>query len=158
MPRWYETALAGRREPQTCITFARDFLAAPAAERAEVIGAWDLELRWALPDPWRLACADEGPGSPVERIRAELLFQVLGFSRVDLREVILGFAVVHHSCRLAGVDPSVVFEETAEAVGGAVARALRDFVRRDEADKTMEAFKLEAIANPAGGYELRADW
>lgn len=158
MPKWYTTALAIRLEASACITFAKDFLAASPGERAEVVRSWDPELYWVLPSPWRLACTDDAPGSPIERIRADLLFQALGISGVGARESIMGFAVVHNSCILAGVDPQPVFEEIAAAVGGSAAQALRDFVSRDAEDQSMEAFMLEAVANPGGGYEICANW
>jgi hypothetical protein len=158
MPKWYTTALASRQDSSTCITFAKDFLAAPPAERAEVVRSWDPRLHWALPSPWRLACEDDAPGSPIERIRTDLLFQALGISGVDARESIMGFAVVHNSCMLAGIDPHPVFEEIAVAVGGTAAQALRDFAGRDAEDQSMEAFMLEAVANPGGGYEIRGNW
>jgi len=82
----------------------------------------------------------------------------LGISGVDARESIMGFAVVHNSCKLAGIDPKPVFEEIAVAVGGAAAQALRDFSSRDAEDQSMEAFMLKAVAHPGGGYEIRANW
>ena len=158
MPNWYTTALASRQDPCACITFSKHFLAASPSERAEVVRSWDPELRWALPSPWRLACKGDSPGSPIERIRTDLLFQALGISVVDARESILGFAVVHNSCKLAGIDPQPVFEEIAVAVGGTAGQALRDFSKRDPEDQSMEAFMLEAVANPGGGFEIRANW
>lgn len=158
MPEWYVTAVADRRNPAACIAFAKDFLDAPPAERAEVVKSWDPELKWELPSPQRLACIDETPGSPVERIRADLLFQVLGLSGADAREAIMGFAVIHNSCKLAGIDPETIFEEIADAVGGAGATALRDFANRDPEDKSMEAFMLEAVPSSGGGYEVHAKW
>ena len=158
MPSWYTSALESRQDRSACIRFAKDFLAAPSAERGEVVKSWDPELRWALPSPWRLACKDDAPGSPIERIRTDLLFQALGISGIDSCESIMGFAVVHNSCKLAGVDPQPVFEEIAYAVGGVAAQALRNFANRDVQDQSMEAFMLEAVANPGGGYEVRATW
>lgn len=158
MPEWYVTALANRQSPSACIAFTNDFLTASPSERAEVVRSWDPTLEWVLPNPWRLACTNDGPGSPTDRIRTDLLFQALSLSDVDTRESIMGFAVVHNSCKLASVSPGRIFEEIANAVGGAAARALRDFAGRDPNDQSMEAFMLTAVANPAGGYEIRADW
>lgn len=158
MPQWYAAALANRQNPSTCIAFANDFIVASSGERTEVVASWDPTLEWALPNPWRLACADDAPGSPTERIRTDLLFQALGLSDVDLRESIMGFAVVHNSCKMAGVDPRPIFEEIAEAVGGAASLALLDFANRDAEDQSMGAFMLKAIPNPGGGYEIRASW
>lgn len=158
MPKWYTSALEDRRNPSACIGFAKDFVAAPPSERTEVVSSWDPELRWALPCAWRLACKDDAPGSPVDRIRTDLLFQALNFSGADLREPIMGFAVVFNSCVLAEVDPQHVFAEIADSVGGAAAQALRDFAHRDAEHQSMEAFMLEAIESPGGGYVLRAKW
>jgi len=158
MPEWYRTALAHREDPSACITFAEAFLAAPRSEREVVTNGWDPGLEWVLPNPWRLACVDEGPGSRIDRIRTDLLFQALAIGAVDAREAIMGFAVVHNSCRLADVSPSAVFEEVAQAVGGSAARALRDFAARSPKHQSMESFMLTAIADPGGGYEIRAKW
>lgn len=152
------TKMYGRENPGACIIFTKDFLAAPPNERAEVVRCWDPGQQWALPDPWRLACTDDAPGSPIERIRTDLLFQALGLSGVDAREAIMGFAVVHNSCKLAGIEPRPVFDEIAGAVGGIAARALGAFSNRDPQDQSMEAFMLEAVANPGGGYETRRNW
>lgn len=158
MPEWYTAALANRHNPSTCITFSKDFLNAPSGERAEVIRSWDPALEWSLPNPWRLACTDETPGTPEERIRTDLLFQTLDLSDVDVRESIMGLAVAYNSCRLAGIDPNPVFEEIANAVGGVASQVLQDFSSRDADDQSMESFMLVAVANPGGGYEIRANW
>jgi hypothetical protein len=155
---WYRTALASREDRATCISFAIRFLSAPRAEQAAVLEKWDSKLEWALPNPWRLACADEEPGSTVDRIRTDLLFQALGYSEVDSRESIMGFAVVHNSCRLAGLDPRPIFEQIARAVGGVAGSAIRSFASRHPEDQSMEAFMLTAVENPAGGYAIRANW
>ncbi len=155
---WYVSALAGRHDPSACIRFTKDFLAAPSVEQASVVKLWDPELRWVLPSPWRLACEGDRPGTPVERILADLLFQALGSPYIDQRELLMGLAVVHNSCRLAGIDPLTIFEAIAKAVDGPAAQALRDFASRDAEDQSMEAFMLEAVVDSGGGYEIRARW
>ena len=87
-----------------------------------------------------------------------MLFQALDLSDVDVRESIMGLAVVHNSCRLAGIDPRPVFEEVASAVGGPASHLLWAFANRNADDQSMTAFMLEAVANPGGGYEIRANW
>ena len=158
MPGWYVAALANRQSASACVAFAEDFLKASHAERDEVVNSWDPTLKWALPNPWRLACADEAGGASEDRIRTALLFQALGFSDVDTRESIMGFAVVHNSSKLAGIDPRPIFLAIADAVGGAASRALRDFASRDPEDQSMEAFGVKAVADACGGYEMKPDW
>jgi hypothetical protein len=158
MPHWFDVELARRQHPDAAIAFTGKFLAAPAAERSEVEASWDGKLEWALPKFWRLACKDEAPGSPLERIRATLLFEALSNSQEDPRDLIVVLAVIHNSCKLAGIDPAQVFEEVTSAVDGSAAGALRQFARRDPENQSMEAFLLIAVPNPGGGYELRPNW
>jgi hypothetical protein len=158
MPDWYLEALADRQNPAAALAFANAFLAAPSSEQELVRKAWDPALQWALPHPWRLACMDEGPGSPSNRIRTDLVFQALSFDAGAPREAILGFAVVHNSAQLAGLEPRSLFEDVARAVSGAAAQALREFAHRSPKDQSLEAFRLTPIANPGGGWEIRADW
>jgi hypothetical protein len=161
MPEWYHRALANRDDPLTCLVFTKNFLNAPRRERAEVVNVWNPQTQWVLPNPWRLACLDEAPGSPAERIRTNLLFRALHLphlAAIDIRDVLVGLGIVFNSCKLAGIDPRPMFEEIAQAVGGDAQRELRKFIARDTAGKSMEAFKLAAVPNPDGGYEVRLDW
>lgn len=161
MVEWYRTAVANRQDPEAAIAFAVHFRSAGPNEQTEVRQSWNGELDWALPNPWRLACADESPGSVLDRIWTDLLFQALGYesvAAVDTRDAILGFSIVHNSCRVAGLDPGPVFEEVARAVGGAAARALRGFANRDPADQSMKAFGLSVVEAPGGGCEIKPPW
>jgi hypothetical protein len=161
MPEWYRRAFANRDDPLACLAFAKDFLNAPRHERAEVVKMWDPQTQWALPNPWRLACQDEAPGSSAERIRTGLLFEALYLpylAAIDIRDVLVGLGIVFNSCKLAGIDPGPMFEDIGQAVGGEAQRELRKFITRDTEAKSMEAFGLAAIPNPGGGYEVRLDW
>lgn len=158
MLEWYKNGLEGRANPEAVIAFAESFLAAPPSERAEVVDLWNPELDWTLPNPWRLACLSETPGSPRQRILTDLLFQALKYSSVDSRESILGFAVVFNSCKLAGLDPVVIFQEVASAVSGSASEALLSFVQREPEDQAMEAFMLTAVKDSGGGYQIKANW
>lgn len=158
MLEWHKSAVVNRDDPSACIVFTRRFLDASLSERSEVLDKWESRLKWSLPNPWRLACVDEGPGTTLERIRTTLLFQALSQSTADSREGTMVLAVVHNSCRLAGLDARGIFEEVARAVGGAAADAIMRFANRGPADQSMEAFMLSAVENSAGGYELTANW
>ena len=158
MPDWYRLLLAKRDRPETFIDFSERFLSAPRVEREQIASSWDPDLEWALPNPRRLACSGEGPGSAQQRIRADALFQALGFGVEGVRESLVGLAVVYHSARLAGMNSAELFREVAHAVGGKGAEALLAFASRDPEDRSMDAFALTAVETPGGGYELRVNW
>lgn len=158
MPEWYKAALSNRQDPSASILFAKEFLAGSPSDRTHVVTHWDPNLLWVLPNPWRLACTDEGPGSPMERIQTDLVFQALRISALEVREATMGLAVAYNSCGLAGIDPKPVFEEIAQAVGGGAGQALRAFVNRDAKDQSMEAFLLTAVDCSGGGYEIVPNW
>ncbi len=157
-PRWYKTLLGQRDHPSAAFEFTQKFLSASISDRTAIVNTWNAQLAWALPNPWRLACTSEAPGSPQERILVDLLFQALGFSQGDSRESIMGLAVVFNSARLAGLEPRSIFEEVAQAVPGPARDALIAFARRDPEDQSMAAFMLTAVEDPGGGYEIKADW
>lgn len=157
-PEWYTRALANTAHPTAAVAFTRDFLAASAPERMAVAAAWDPQRRWALPNPWRLACVSETPGSPRERVLVNLLFQALGFSEEDERESIRGFAVAFNSCELARLNAKAIFEDVARAVSVAAGDAISAFASRQPEDQCMGAFMLTATEDPGGGYEIKANW
>jgi hypothetical protein len=158
VPDWYWWAVANCTDPTASIILAARFLSASPAEQAAVKATWasgTTPVEWSLPNPWRLACSDEGPGSILDRIRTTLVFQALEVSRMDLREVIFGLAVIYNSCTFAGLDPEALFTEVAASVGGPEGEALMDFAARLPEERSMEAFMLTAVKNPPGGYEIR---
>lgn len=159
LPRWYEELLDRRDDPSAALELTKRFLSATDSERTEVVRAWNPLLVWATPNPWRLACASERPGDSRERILVNLLFQALHIpSAGDIRESIMGLAVAFNSCELAGLNPVEVFEEVAQAVRGSAGNELLAFAKRDPEDRSMDAFALTAVEDPAGGYELSQDW
>jgi hypothetical protein len=157
MLKWYADASANYLDASAAIDFTRHFLAASSSERTEVVKSWNPELKWALPNPWRLACTHDGPAPAIDRIRTTVLFQALAIPNIERRDAIAGLAIIWNGCKLAGFDPRAVFEEIATAVGSVGARILQDFANRDAKDQSMEAFRLEAIADPGGGYLIRAN-
>jgi len=87
-----------------------------------------------------------------------LLFDALGFGGHDPRDFIVGLAVIFNSAEIAGVDPRSLCSGVAAAVGGAAGDLISAFVAREPRDRSMEAFRLTAVPDPDGGFEIKPDW
>src|SRR5688500_4793652 len=86
---------SGRRADRAALDElgARVRAAAPAEREADR-AAWDERGAWATPDPWRLACAADRPGSPAERVTAALVHQTLALGAGDERDAIVSLAIL----------------------------------------------------------------
>ena len=157
-PPWYAALSARRADPAAIVELGARFLAAPPAEREAVRAAWDEREAWATPDPWRLACAADRPGSAAERVTAALVHQALALGTGDERDAIVSLAILWNSAELAGLDPDALFERVAAAFPGKQGASLRRFAARRPEDRSLAAFLLSAVPDPGGGAWIRRDW
>lgn len=157
-PAWFASALEHRDDPSQVLAFSAEFLAASDEDRSAIRDQWDKTLQWAWPDPWLLAATDPSLPPAEDRIRAGLLFDALHYSRGGHNESLMAFAVSHGACSLLGLDAKKYFAEIARAVGGDAAVALNQFIGRDASDRSMEAFALDAVSLPQGGFRICPSW
>jgi hypothetical protein len=126
--------------------------------RELVRGTWDFGAKWDYPDQRRLACRKNERHSCEERIRATLIYDAIeDFKREEIREKLIAWAVVYHSCRAAGIEPEDVFSQAAKISSPQTAQAMLAFIRRAEADKSMEAFMISKEMNADGEFEFHTD-
>ncbi|MCX8511137.1 MAG: hypothetical protein ORN83_05205 [Chthoniobacteraceae bacterium] len=146
-------SLTDRREAYQRL--AALYIKGPRELRELVREKWDFELEWTYPDPKRLACRKNERYSCEERIMSTLVYDSIeDFKREEIREKLIVWAVVYHSCREIGMDPCEAFIQVAEISSPRTAQALLDFIKRLEVDKSMEAFGLSRKLNSDGESEI----
>ena len=123
-------------------------------ERQSLIAGWPLGVKWEYPSPWNLAWPDDSGFSPEERMVASLICDCLEGQSPDRRDDIMGFAVVHASANLAGIDPRNLFERVIELAPPRVGEAMKSFINRPDEEKSMEAFMLKVKQDAAGRPKL----
>ena len=127
--------------------------------RAQIRNGWDFGVAWIYPNPRRLACSIGEKHSCLERARALLVYDALNDLRQgDLRDELVALAVIYHACLSANINPIELFNEVASVSSAKTAKFLQDFVRRDEADKSLSAFMLIRNKNADGEIEVFPSW
>lgn len=75
-----------------------------------------------------------------------------------MREVLVCWAHVYHSCLAAGIVPEELFRRAASVSAPGVARMMMDFINRPEEHKSMKAFDLVSRTNSDGETEIKPSW
>jgi len=156
VPDWVLRFVDSDATPESVLDVCCAFSSAPIEERSVFQNLWRPVDFKAWPDPFRLTCAKDGPGTCAERIRAKLIDAALAlpFER-DPRDSLMALAVIHASCVLARLHPDAEFAEVARLVGSPGADFLTKFASSLSGDNVMERFRLAAAETPScGGWVL----
>jgi hypothetical protein len=156
VPDWVLRFVESDATPESVLDVCRAFSSAPLEERSAFQHLWRPVGFKAWPDPFRLTCAKDGPGTCAERIRVKLIDAALTlpFER-DPRDSLMALAVIYASCVLARLHPDTEFAEVARLVGSPGADFLTKFASSLSDDNVMERFRLAAAETPfCGGWVL----
>jgi hypothetical protein len=156
MPDWVLRFVESEADPESVLGVCRAFSSAPLDERSVFQSLWHSVDFKGWPDPFRLTCANERPGTCGERIRVKLIDAALSlpFER-DYRDSLMALAVIYASCVLARLHPDTEFAEAARLVGSPGAEFLTRFASSVSGDNVMERFRLAAAESPScGGWVL----
>ena len=128
-------------------------------EREQIRKDWDYGVKWIYPNPRRLACSKNEKRSCRERILASLLYDSIQNLRYgDIRESLIGLAMLYHSCIIAKLNPREEFEYVASISSPQVEEFFLGFINRKPNEKSMKAFCLATKINSDGETELLAPW
>lgn len=152
--RAFELAIYGKQETAFMDLVDR-YCSVPEAERDEI------RKKWADGDPfelsgdwWKLTSKHEKYSS-ARRIRAALIYISIGEpQKKEFREWLISLATIYHSCLIAGLDPDAEFEYAAVRSTPVTAEFLRDFLKRSDHNKSLEAFWLKRCKNANGNFEI----
>lgn len=128
-------------------------------DRCWIVAGWDFGVDWAYPNWQRLACKTGEAYEPEEKIRAFLVSQAITAAKptVDVRDDLVGLAIIYQSAVAAGLDANKEFGYIASISPPPVRALLEDFAKRADADKSLAAFRLASILNGDGEIEIRLD-
>jgi hypothetical protein len=132
------------------------YLVGPERVRRDIIAGWDFGVEWRYPDPYRIARSKTDSALPKERALASLIYYAIASAlpMADIRDMLVGLAVVYNSGRLAGLDIDQIFEDAAAVSPEGVRTELLRFVRRSNHDKSLEAFRLSVKLTADGEKEI----
>jgi hypothetical protein len=135
------------------------FLQGPEEVRDLIRTKWDFGLKWNLPNIQRLAYQKNERYSCGERVLAILVYSAIANpKKVDFRDKLVAWAVVYHSCLVAGIVPEELFRRAASVSSPSMAQMMRDFINRPEEAKSMKAFDLVSRTNSDGETEIKPSW
>ena len=135
------------------------FLNGPSELRDLIRARWAFGVKWTYPNPQRLACGKNERYTCEERIAATLIYDAIeNFSSENIRDKLVAWAVVYHSCLAAGIVPEEQFSRVASIASPEVYQAMMDFVNRPREDKSMGAFMLVKRTNMDGETEILPLW
>jgi hypothetical protein len=132
------------------------YAAGPERVRRDIIEGWDYGVEWQYPNPHRIACSKTESAPPKEQALASLIYYAVASAvpMRDIRDMLVGLAVVYNAGRLAGLDVDRIFEDAAAVSPGGVRTELQRFVRRSDHDKSLEAFRLSVKLTADGEKEI----
>lgn len=129
------------------------YLESDIGHRESMRKKWDYGYAWKFPNPFRLSCRIGERYDPLDRIEASLVYD--SFEDAPLtREHLVDLAIIYHSCKLAGIDPSVPFIKVAQASSENVALRLLGFLQLNDNGKSLEAFMLTPQKDKNGEWEI----
>ena len=135
------------------------FVQGPENMRKQIRNEWDFGVTWTYPNPRRLACSIRESHSCRERARAILIYNAINdLKQGDPRDELVSVAIVYHACLATNINPRELFEEVALISSPRIACFLKDFLRRDNDDKSLEAFMLVRKKNEDGEIEIFPSW
>ena len=135
------------------------FLKGPEEARDLIRAKWDFGLKWVLPNIQRLACRKNERYSCDERVLASLVYDAIkNLKKEDLREKLVKWAHVYHSCLAAGIVPEELFRQAASVSSPSMAQMMLEFINRPEEAKSMKAFELVSRTNSDGEIEIKPSW
>ena len=76
----------------------------------------------------------------------------------DLRDTLVGWAIIYQSCLAVGIVPDELFRRAASVSSPSMAQMMMDFINRPEEYKSMKAFKLISRTNLDGETEIKPSW
>jgi len=135
------------------------FLQGPEEARDLIRAKWDFGLKWIYPNPQMLACRKNERYSCDERALAILIYDAIeNAKKEDIREKLVGWALVYHSCLAAGIVPEELFKRAASVSSPGMAQMMTDFINRPKEYKSMKAFDLISRTNSDGETEFKPSW
>lgn len=141
---------------QAYLQLVKLFVEGTDETRNFIVNNWDFRVNWKFPEQTRLACSVGENKTSKERIQASLAYYAIAANRnSDMRDNLIAFAVLYHSCIAAGLDPASEFLEIAILARADLGKALKEFIQRTPEDKSPQAFKLVIKRNLDGEIEIR---
>lgn len=120
---------------------------------------FDFNCDWETPNQTKLACSKNARYSPLEKIKASLIYLSITSNKIaDLREVIFALVVIYQSMKIVNINTDSVFEEIANVSDAKFNKILRDFISRKEEDKALKAFLLHKVENKDGEIEIKSSY
>jgi hypothetical protein len=156
-PEWLESLLIMPDRTSASVAFSRAYVGASLEQKLALRAGWPFGRQWEYPTPSRLACAEGEDTSSYERIVTVLVLLSLETTE-DVREHLVAYAVVWHSCLAAGLDPHTTFVAISHSLLDPTASQLRAFAERAPADQSMEAFGLTSRRTARGEIEINVTW
>ena len=129
------------------------YLESDIKHRESMRKKWDYGYAWKFPNPFRLSCRIGERYDPLDRIEASLVYDSLEDAPLT-REHFVDLAIIYHSCKLAGIDPSDPFRKVARASTENVANRIIDFLHRPADSLSLEAFMLTPRRDKNGEWEI----
>ena len=139
------------------MALAAHFQVCSDGERQRLIQGWPFDAKWEYPSPWTLAWPDDSGYSSEARMLASLICDCLEGGKGDIRDVILGLAIVYNSAILAEIDPNALFARIIVIAPSNMGSVIKSFVSSPDASKSMKAFMLKVIKDPQGRAKLEIE-
>lgn len=96
---------------------------------------------------------------PEDKIIASLCYYSINSkNQSDDRDIILALTVIYNSILLNNQNPIEIFNQIANVSDQKFSKVLKDFLLRDEEDKSMDAFLLKMKRNEYGEIEIILPW
>ena len=122
--------------------------------REFIYNNWDFGVFWILPNQRQLACNKNQRWSSIERIEASLCYTVLNATEENLREELIGLALIYNSCLVANLDPTKIFNKIAMIANLESKKVVLNFLDRTDIDKSLIAFHLKSEINADNEIEI----
>ena len=144
---------------QALIDLAHEYMNRDQAFREMVTRDWDFGVPWIFPDVCRLASTKNEVDSPENRIRVFLVsFSITENDSYDIRDDLVGLAVVYHSCLAANIDPEKMFRSVADISTPKARKLLLNIIERSDNERSMKAFSIVRTDNEDGEIVIRVSY
>lgn len=136
------------------------FLTGIGEIREEIITGWAYGTVWRIPSAPRLSCRVGESRSNRSRILALLAYYAISThaAKQDVRDILIALAVIYHCILRSGLDPAEIFGIVSKTAVPSVREIFDRFVGRDDAEKSLTAFRLVEVVNADGEVEIWPDF
>ena len=119
------------------------YLTVSQAGRERVREGWDFKTKWLYPNQYTLAIRISDDKTCEERINASLVYYSLSDMQGDVRDNLIGLALIYHSALEVGMDVNKLFMHVIEKSSEKTSSILTGFINREDKDLSLGSFRLE---------------